>query len=85
MRQKQSYRSDRRVDAEIQSGGVVLHVPQHVVVRAVVVAERVNAEVDSKSCCGESRLAVGNRSGGVSMKMTFLLFTTRRVFGFQMR
>ena len=45
MRQKQLYRSGRRVNTEIQSGGVVLHVPQHVVVRDVVVVERVVAEI----------------------------------------
>ena len=45
MRQNSFYRSGRRVDAEIQSGGVVLHVLEHVVVRDVVVIECVVAEV----------------------------------------
>ena len=34
-----------RVDAEIQSGDVVLHLPQHVIGREVIVVERVVAEI----------------------------------------
>ena len=45
MRQKQFYRSGRRVDAEIQSGDVVLHVRQHVVVRYVGAVERAVTEI----------------------------------------
>ena len=45
MKQKHFYRSGKRVDAEIQSGDVVLHVPQHIVVRDGVVVERVVAEI----------------------------------------
>ena len=45
MRQKQFYRSGRPVDAEIQSGGVVLHVRQHVIVRYVGVVEHAVTEV----------------------------------------
>ena len=78
MRQKQFYRSGRRVDAKLQSGIVDLHVPQHVVVRNVVAVERVVAVIvrrDSRSYCGESRLVAGSRFGGVSIKMVFLLST----------